>query len=561
MLDLALNSTEVKPTPLEDLADRIAARAGDWHCLTNAAKLGFLRRLFVNLEEVAEEWVEITAVVHGGDPDGGDEASTAPAWMAGVVPTASTLHGLIRSYEGLVRDGRIPAPPSIRTRPDGQVVATVSPASLKDRGFAPGTRGELWLEPGQGATQGAALRESRPGVCLILGAGNYEAPLDVLSRLFVHGRVVIYKPNPVNELQLPILERLLEPLITAGFLALAPSDTDTAQQLIHHPAVDEVFMTGSQATYDRIVWGPRDQQEANKKAGRRQMTKPFEAELGGVSPAIVVPGEWTDKELDHQAAQLAAAKMLNAGHICSSLQVIVLSRGWAQREAFLQRVLDHWRSHAAMRPYYPGAAERQATFAEHCATAERLTAVEPVEGSPELVFIPDALADNYALHEEAFGSVLAVATLDVSDPAAFLRRATRFCNDELYGTLSASLLVDPRTSKRLGGAVEDSVADLRYGSIGVNTWGGMLFFQGELAWGAHPGHTPEDIQSGVGLLNNTYLLDGVQKAVQWTPFVSPSHVQPEQPADAVVYPRIGRYTLHPTWGNLSKLLFGVMTGR
>jgi len=61
-----------------------------------------------------------------------------------------------------------------------------------------------------------------------------------------------------------------------------------------------------------------------------------------------------------------------------------------------------------------------------------------------------------------------------------------------------------------------------------------LSFFPDLTWGAHPGHIPEDIQSGVGVINNAYLLDGVQKAVCWTPFVHGLHPKPPTTRDKIV---------------------------
>jgi len=37
-------------------------------------------------------------------------------------------------------------------------------------------------------------------------------------------------------------------------------------------------------------------------------------------------------------------------------------------------------------------------------------------------------------------------------------------------------------------------------------------------WGAHPGNTLRDIQSGVGYVHNPYMLDNVQKSVYRAPF-------------------------------------------
>ena len=41
---------------------------------------------------------------------------------------------------------------------------------------------------------------------------------------------------------------------------------------------------------------------------------------------------------------------------------------------------------------------------------------------------------------------------------------------------------------------------------------------GVLPWGAYPGNTLQDIQSGMGMVHNTLLLDGVQKSVLRAPF-------------------------------------------
>ena len=61
---------------------------------------------------------------------------------------------------------------------------------------------------------------------------------------------------------------------------------DVGAQLMNHALIDEAIMTGGAATYDRIVWGP-DPAKA-KKEGKKLFTKKFEAELGAVSPWIIV---------------------------------------------------------------------------------------------------------------------------------------------------------------------------------------------------------------------------------------------------------------------------------
>jgi acyl-CoA reductase-like NAD-dependent aldehyde dehydrogenase len=91
-------------------------------------------------------------------------------------------------------------------------------------------------------------------------------------------------------------------------------------------------MTGGAPTFDRIVWGA--DASAAKAANRPLVTKPFEAELGAVSPWIVVPGQWSDAELEHHAKFLASCKMMNSGAICASPQVVFVDADWPQRQRF-----------------------------------------------------------------------------------------------------------------------------------------------------------------------------------------------------------------------------------
>jgi hypothetical protein len=75
-------------------------------------------------------------------------------------------------------------------------------------------------------------------------------------------------------------------------------------------------------------------------------------------------------------------------------------------------------------------------------------------------------------------------------------------------------LNDPVT----GPAIEKAVADLRYGSIGVNLWHAMSFAFATPSWGAYPGHAVTDIQSGSGTVGNGYLFARPQKSVVRGPF-------------------------------------------
>ena len=119
--------------------------------------------------------------------------------------------------------------------------------------------------------------------------------------------------------------------------------------------------------------------------------------------------------------------------------------------------------------------------------------------------------------------------------ASFLEAAARFCNDEMWGTLSCCVLVPPGAQRNAKArkAVDTCVASLRYGTICVNcpTMVGFGFYK--LAWGAFGGgawrapgsveNTEWDIGSGNCFTHNTLLVEGIQKSVIRAPFKMAPH--------------------------------------
>ena len=104
------------------------------------------------------------------------------------------------------------------------------------------------------------------------------------------------------------------------------------------------------------------------------------------------------------------------------------------------------------------------------------------------------------------------------DAATFLGTAVRVANEEFEGTLGVNLVADPSTIKALGDRFEQAIADLRYGTIAVNAWTGVGYLTARASWGAFPGHTIDDVQSGIGVVHNALLLDDVERTVVRGPF-------------------------------------------
>lgn len=506
------------------------AHRGEWAALPIGERrelLADLRRRFLAL---APRWVETTRRLEGiaeaPEPFAGEE------WLAGPYPVLRNIRLLEAALADLA-EGRPPQVPGpLATRPDGQVTARVFPRDGWDRLLFPGVTAEVWMEPGVGRHdlgehQAAAYREAgstaAPGrIALVLGAGNVSSigPMDALYRLFAEKHLVLYKVHPVQEPLTPLFEEAFGALIERGFLAVVSGGAEVGGYLTEHASVDEIHMTGSDRTYEAIVFGAGAEGKANKAAARRVLDKPVTAELGNVSPVIVVPGPWSDGDLAYQGENVASMLTNNAGFNCNAARVIVTHEGWARRDDLLAAVRRALAGAPTRPAYYPGAAERcRQAVADH-PQAERFG--EAGDGHQPWVLVPglDPEADEDLFREEAFCSLFAETALPAPSAARFVDRAVDFANRRLWGTLNVTLIVHPDSLRdaETRAAVERAVAELRYGTVSLNHWAAVGYALASTPWGSFPGNPPEDIQSGTGWVHNAYLFDRPQKSVIRSPF-------------------------------------------
>ena len=553
----------IAPTPFDRLdaqVERLALRKDDWLTVSIPERIVYLRRCLEGVLAVSERWVADGCRLKGIAPD---DVLAGEEWIAGPLTTVRNLRMLIESLEA----GGRPKPPSISRRPDGQQVARVFPATLMDRALFTGYSGEVWIAPDQPASQGEIYRKhpAEGKVALVLGAGNVSSigPMDVLYKLFVEDQVVLLKMNPVNAHVGPYLEEAMRCLIDDGFLAVAYGGAAVGAHLADHPKVDTLHVTGSDRTYDAIVWGADPAEQARRKAANEPRNrKPFTAELGCVTPVLVVPGEWSDDDLAFQARQVAGMVAQNASFNCNAAKVLVTAQGWPQRQAFLDKVHQALAATPARKAYYPGAKDRYQAMLDHYKQAKPL--IEGGEGVVPWTVIPDVppAEGEYALNNEAFCGVIAEVALDVTSAQSFLDSAVDFANERCWGTLSCCVLVHPATERNHAAALDRAIADLRYGGIGINCWPAMVYGLVSTTWGAFPGHTPRDIRSGVGVVHNTFLFDHPQKSVVRAPFrIRPT---PVWFADNKNLAEIGRKMVRmeadPSWGKLFGVALAALKG-
>lgn len=534
-------------------------RKVDWEELTIAQRLNYLQTCLDLTIAVTDDWVRATCQAKRIDPQ---SPLSGEEWIAGPISTIRQIRLLMTS---LAVGGQL-SPVRIDRRDDGQLVAQVLPANLRERILLLGYRGEVWIAPKQPATQGQIYRQPTSSkVALILGAGNVSAivAMDILTKLFVENQVVIVKMNPVNAYLGQYLAAALATLIADGFLHIAYGDAEVGEYLCQHPQIEAIHITGSHRTHDAIVWGttPTEQQE-RKAANNPRIEKPITSELGCVTPILVVPGKWSKSDLTFQARQVAATIAHNASFNCAAGQLLVTAAGWAQRQDFLAAVRHELSQTPPRTAYYPGAQDRYQAFLDRYPQSEALGA-----RTADIVpwtLIPDVstAAGEYALTEEAFCGVLVEVGIEAQSATDFLTKAVDFANDRVWGSLSCTVLIDRATQQKYSRELDTAIANLKYGAIGVNLWSAMLFYFGSTTWGAYPGNSLADIGSGIGVVHNSYLFDYPQKSVVYAPFrifPTPAWFATHQNLLNMAK-QLLKFEAYPSWKNLLAVVIEAMKG-
>jgi hypothetical protein len=266
--------------------------------------------------------------------------------------------------------------------------------------------------------------------------------------------------------------------------------------------------------------------------------------------------------LTFQARQVASTIAHNASFNCVSGQVLVTASGWAHQAEFLAAVKRELAAIPSRRAYYPGAQDRYQAFLDKYLQSEPLGT-----RTPEILpwtLIPDvpSVVGEYALTEEAFCGVLATVSIDADTAADFLTKAVEFANDRVWGTLSCTVLIDPRTQRQCSAEVDKAIASLKYGAIGVNIWSGMIFYFGATTWGAYPGNTSADVGSGIGFVHNSYLFDRPQKSVAYAPFrIFPTPAWFATHRNLLGMARqLLKFEAYPSWQNLPGVVLAALRG-
>ncbi len=505
------------------------------------------------LMQVSPEWVEAACEAKGipaGSPMRAEEIANGP------VATARHLRLLIDNYRSIEQNGHIVLPAAPKQLPDGSLGVQVMPVrGLFDSLVFAGFKATAVLGPEVTRQEldrlGSHLQSLAPAkTVLVLGAGNVSSipATDAVSKIFQEGHVVLLKMNPVNEYLGPIFQRLFARLVDYGYVRIIYGGADVGAAAVEHAGVDEVHITGSIHSHDAIVWGPPGpDRERRKRENDPVLKKPITSELGNVSPWIIVPGPYSEAQLKFQAENVAASIANNASFNCVATKMIVTWENWPQRQHFLDLVNDVLGRVPPRKAYYPGARERFEKFTGRAA---------PDDSSGTLPWTlmrdtdPERAPQLFC--EESFVCVCAETSLAADNERDFVDRAVEFANENLWGTLSAAITVHPTFRRDPAGAAcfNAALSNLRHGAVGVNHWPALVYAMMSPPWGGYPSTALANVQSGIGSVHNTFMLQHVLKTVLegpisiWPkPFWFPTHRDPEP----IAWKVLGLYHQPSVW--------------
>ena len=461
--------------------------------------------------------------------------------VATVVPMANTLTACIDLYEDLV-NGEMPAPLSTTKVDEGLYDVEVFPRSRRDR-VMNSDRTEVLRVKGEPVQVNPMDKPA--GIIAVLGAGNYSSSLEMAKALFLENCAVVHKPHTLNRETDKVWAKIFAPLVDHGAVSFLDRDPD--RSLNTDPRLSKIYFTGGTGTAQRII---------------ESTDTTLVSECGGNNPCIIVPGDrpWTDKEIEHQAIQIATVAKINGGAVCGRVQTLVTSAQWPQRDQFLDALRTAIvETTPAAGTYYPRSDEVAAGFREAFPDAEILRPEGGKYESGDVMLITGAGEDSHAARTEAFCQIIDEIPLDVAANAAeFLPAAVEFCNDKLLGTLGCAVLIDEDTKQAQQAALDQAITDLRYGGIAINAMPPLVFFSPYLIWGGN--EEGREFVSGHGNFGNALCLENVEKSVLTMGFTSAGHLMNTNKAGFEQFSEAyARYSVAPSWVNLTRLLGGVVT--
>jgi aldehyde dehydrogenase (NAD+) len=170
------------------------------------------------------------------------------------------------------------------------------------------------------------LVEHRPvGVVAVITPFNFPIAIPAwkTAAALAYGNTVVWKPaETVPLLAMRFAQALQEAGLPAGVLNLLIGSGDLGRRLVEHPGISAVTFTGSTVVGHEVI----------AACGRRR--RPVQAEMGGVNPAVVLPGA----DLEEAATMIVAGAFASSGQKCTATSRLVVHDEIA--DGFMDEVIE-----------------------------------------------------------------------------------------------------------------------------------------------------------------------------------------------------------------------------
>jgi hypothetical protein len=443
------------------------------------------RACLQRLAERAPDWVARSAACKRL-PAG--STNVAEEWLSGPLVVARQLRVYAELFDRLAH-GKLPTIRTGRAIADRTTVRA-TPSGPWDRLLMPGYTADVITE---GDPRQTTSPLSRGGRAVVLGAGNISAmPLsDTFDAVFLRGSAVALKPSPAHRDLREVFADVSAPLADANRLAIVADDEATARALVSHDHVDAWHLTGARRTLESLLTVPA------------AADKPWTAEVGNVTPILVVPGRWPASDLRRTAEHVADLLQDNAAANCVTPRLVVTCSRWPQQSEFLRELT---RAVHLLPPRFDHLAHRGSPTPESADT-RRTDPLQPFA----VVEAPDPWDPRAAWRTESLRPEIGFVGLPGDDCTNYLAAAVDFVHATCEGSLAAHVFAPASVLRSNKRDVDLTVLRLRHGIVGINTWAGIAFGLIHGPWGAGEGtHSNLD---GRGFAHNALCLVAPRKTV------------------------------------------------
>jgi 1-pyrroline dehydrogenase len=265
------------------------------------------------------------------------------------------------------------------------------------------------------------------------------------------GNTVVLKPSDTTPESTLVLARLTKDILPDGVFNVVLGTGATGAQLVDHPKIGLVSITGSVRAGIAVA------------SAAAQQLKRSHLELGGKAPAVV----FGDVDIAKTATGIAQAAFFNAGQDCTAATRVIVHE--SIHDQFVEALVDAAKTLRPGQPDDPDAFYGPLNNINHFTTVARKIDALPAHanivtggkrlGDKGFFFEPTIITgvrqDDPIVQEETFGPILTV------QPFSTAEQAIAYSNDVRYALASSVWTKDHATVEKFSRALD-------FGAVWVN---------------------------------------------------------------------------------------------